>query len=627
MKRTRLPLFLLCLLLLLPGCTAQKREPVRALQCTHPTALSTIRSTGGGDAAVCWADYENERTTVQLVDVNKDTVRKEVTLEGVWDLKEQSFADGRLALCCRDTNTWKFLTSSLAETGTMDAENVDGFFSYDGGEYYFLRDHVLFRQSTADGQTDRLPLSLDLRILDMAAFDAPSGRLAVQAFLSPYNTECGTAIIDVSTGELSMLQQDRFQVAFSDSGLSLLHFDMYAMGYDALFSSGDQFYFAAAALFTGTVSDLYAISDSPYLMGIAEDSSFLYNTGPQITVCYLPGLSIRGEMYTSCYLPEEKLLVGAVYDDDGFRLYVLDPAQLPFQSVADADAMASPLVVDETLSQAYWSAVSGLPLPENLQEARQYADQLEDAYGVRILLSGQCSDAAALCDRTITLTDTMDASEEVASIRTMLEAMGRAFALYPDGFLPQFRNDVGEGGLCFLLVAHIDSDYGVVGCAYEAADWQYIALDVQSVYRQEGTICHEIWHATENRILSSDYTAFDFDKWAALNPKDFVYSGDGTLQDPAQPWVLYNSPIEDVHFVDSYSCVAASEDRARIMEFFMAHEEEAQQLIRSPYIRQKLQWMCDAVRQSFDTTGWQNVRWEQLLDRWPYDTAGTAPLS
>ena len=67
--------------------------------------------------------------------------------------------------------------------------------------------------------------------------------------------------------------------------------------------------------------------------------------------------------------------------------------------------------------------------------------------------------------------------------------------------------------------------------------------------------------------------------------------------------------------MDTYSCVAATEDRARIMEFFMAHEEDAQQLIRSPYIRQKLQMMCSAVRQSFDTTGWQDVRWEQLLDQ------------
>ena len=48
-----------------------------------------------------------------------------------------------------------------------------------------------------------------------------------------------------------------------------------------------------------------------------------------------------------------------------------------------------------------------------------------------------------------------------------------------------------------------DSDYGVVGCTYDTADWQYIALDVQADYMREGTVCHEIWHATENEILLS----------------------------------------------------------------------------------------------------------------------------
>ena len=50
-------------------------------------------------------------------------------------------------------------------------------------------------------------------------------------------------------------------------------------------------------------------------------------------------------------------------------------------------------------------------------------------------------EAAELGSYTITLTDTMDAEAELEGIRTMLEAMGRAFALYPEGFLAQFRNE------------------------------------------------------------------------------------------------------------------------------------------------------------------------------------------
>lgn len=49
------------------------------------------------------------------------------------------------------------------------------------------------------------------------------------------------------------------------------------------------------------------------------------------------------------------------------------------------------------------------------------------------------------------------------------------------------------------------------------------------------------------------------------------------------------------------------------MEFFMTHDDEAELLIQSPYIRAKLQIMCDAVRRYFDTAGWGTPRWERLL--------------
>ncbi|MDD6881979.1 MAG: hypothetical protein PUE18_10465 [Firmicutes bacterium] len=122
-----------------------------------------------------------------------------------------------------------------------------------------------------------------------------------------------------------------------------------------------------------------------------------------------------------------------------------------------------------------------------------------------------------------------------------------------------------------------------------------------------------MWHATENYILSKDYTAFTIDKWSELNPKGFAYYQDATQTDPNQKWTLYNSAIEDIYFVDSYACVDQKEDRARIMEFIMAYEDESKVLIKSPHIRKKLETMCSAVRNTFDTSGWENVRWERLL--------------
>ena len=107
----------LCLLagVLLSGCGAGepvKQEAVRELQCTRPTALATIRAVSDGRIAVSSPDYETGCTTLQIVDVKADTVCREIAMEGVWDLKEQAFSDGRITLCNRETKAWAFRRGS-----------------------------------------------------------------------------------------------------------------------------------------------------------------------------------------------------------------------------------------------------------------------------------------------------------------------------------------------------------------------------------------------------------------------------------------------------------------------------------------------------------------------------------
>ena len=89
--------------------------------------------------------------------------------------------------------------------------------------------------------------------------------------------------------------------------------------------------------------------------------------------------------------------------------------------------------------------------------------------------------------------------------------------------------------------------------------------------------------------------------------------GSAIFDPDCRHWTYYSGGNEGVYFVDSYSRTFASEDRARIMEFFMTRDDDAQELIKSPAIKKKLQHMSSAVRSVFDTSGWESVRWERLL--------------
>ncbi len=589
------------------------RAPVSTLQCTTPAALSAICPAGGTKALVGWTDYMENRTTLQIVDVAADSVCAETTLSGVWEFKKQTFSDGRLAFCSRDTLEWKFLNTSLDEVGAMDAENVDGFFSFDGSSYYYLSSNVLCCQNAADGEVSKVPLDFDLRFMEITAFNNRTGRMVLQFYLSDYSGACGTAILNITTGQMSMLQEESYQAVFTGDGLCLMNFDADTMRSSVSYEWEDGVRFAAADIFAERSNELYGVPGAYYLIGTAEDST-LYAIGEQISASALADYGIRGEMYSVCLLPDEKLLLGAVYQGDKFRLFAIDPSLLTFTELAQAPQISSPFTVNADLAKAYWAETTDVPVAEALQEARAYADTLEAKYHVDILLSSQCRNAATLCEYPITMSEALGTETEQRSISAALESLDRTLALYPDGFFAQFQNSMNEGGLRFLLVEEIDNGLGAVGCTFENGDWQNIAMDIRSHNSMDGIICHELWHATENHILSRDRAAFSSETWAALNPEGFTYTGDSTLIDSDRlRWTLYGGSTDTIYFVDDYAQVDEREDRARIMEYVMVHPDEAKKLVQAPGIRQKLQWMATTVCSHFDTNGWGTTRWEELL--------------
>ena len=368
--------------LILSGCRAstapETPSAARRLDCVQPSSLTGLCPAGSAKVALCRTDESGEVTTVELVDLDADSVAAEKELDGEWVLQQQSFCDKRIALCDREHNMWRFLSPNLADLGTVKVETCDGYFSYDAKSYYFLRDDVLCRTELESGETTAVELDYDLRFLDIAAFDASGSRMLAHFYLSPYSSKCGSAIFDPVTGEFSMLCAERYQAVFSDE--------------------------------------------------------------------------------------------------------------------------------------------------------------------------------------------------------------------------------------------EIKSGFGTSGCTYERGAWQNIALDIRLAYELDGIVCHELWHATENHILSCDYSLFTVEGWAQLNPQGFSYYEGYDYSDPdSRRWTYYSGGDEGVYFADGYSRTFASEDRARIMEFFMTRDDDAQELIKSPAIKTKLQHMSSAVRSVFDTSGWESVRWERLL--------------
>ena len=606
----------LCLVLTLAGCGGEKPlldQPVKTLSCVQSAAMPTLLPLGDGRVMAGWVDYDRAITSLAVVDVATDRTVTSRELEGCWELQEQQFSDGRAVLFNWEASTWQFVGADLADIGTFSSDQIGGTFSRDGSLYYFVQDDVLCRADVATGQTERVALESDMRFLDVSGILPDSETLFLHCLLSPYSTESGTAILNVETGAYTMLQKDWYEPYCGAEGPEFLQFDNETMGYDVLYPFNGQYYRADAALLHADEADILPVSGSAYLLGAAQDTT-LYRLESGISACLLQEEQLGGTLRNAVWLPEQ-VLVGCVYGGGAFHLTAIDPAQLTFTQVSDGIAVDDPMAVDTALTEVYWNSLNGQPLPATLQEARDYADQLEERYGVTILLSAQGQEACeAVWDAVVTTTDQWPLEDEPYAIARTLEALDRALALYPEGFFRQMRNTMGEGGVRFIPVGHIENDVNAVGLTYETYGWQNIYIDV-TLGTFESVICHEIWHATEGVISYRDWVSFDPGNWSVCNPDGFFYNEDVEDADPnPSRWTFnYEMDAQNVYFVDAYARTNAKEDRARIMEYVMANEDLAGALMQSPYITQKLEIMCQAIRNSFDTSAWGDLRWERLL--------------
>lgn len=606
----------LCLVLTLAGCGGEKPlldQPVKTLSCVQSAAMPTLLPLGDGRVMAGWVDYDRAITSLAVVDVATDRTVTSRELEGCWELQEQQFSDGRAVLFNWEASTWQFVGADLTDSGTFSSDQTGGFFSLDGSRYYFVQDDVLCRADVAGGQTERVALETDMRFMDVAGRYPDSETLFLHCLLSPYSTESGTAILNVETGAYTMLQKDWYEPYCGAEGPEFLQFDNETMGYDVLYASEGRYYRADAALLHADEADILPAFGSAYLLGVAQDTT-LYRLESGISACLLQAEQLGGALRNAVWLPEQ-VLVGCVYGGGAFHLTAIDPAQLTFTQVSDGIAVDDPMAVDTALTEVYWNSLNGQPLPATLQEARDYADQLEERYGVTILLSAQGQEACeAVWDAVVTTTDQWPLEDEPYAIARTLEALDRALALYPEGFFRQMRNTMGEGGVRFIPVGHIENDVNAVGLTYETYGWQNIYIDV-TLGTFESVICHEIWHATEGVISYRDWVSFDPGNWSVCNPDGFFYNEDVEDADPnPSRWTFnYEMDAQNVYFVDAYARTNAKEDRARIMEYVMANEDLAGALMQSPYITQKLEIMCQAIRNSFDTSTWGDLRWERLL--------------
>ena len=661
LKNTMLALCLLILLFSVPACRkdtadTQKHEALTLISPTPkpdysqaqaitpldnidaPTIPSVIKISDGKFAAAYSHPVDSSEddehyeysTTVIVVDIITKEITAQTELPGSFTLIERTFSNGNAVLYEFDSKTgdtiYTIVDSSLNEVQSLNAEpGINYTFSYDCDKVYYAQYGMLFSMDLKTSKLQTINIEHDMDISFIESIYAKEPIINAVLYTSPFSYECIYAIVNLNTGEILGMNQS-YARSHTSNGCEYTEIYNNDTNQNEIFyniSSSDTFYCFKPSEYGNGSDYTQFIPDSPFLLSnnayteqaaSGNSPSVLYMLSDTVEICNLTESGLDGNVTSGAYMPEENIIVCYSYSDKDSqgKLWLLDIDKLEFTRLCLPQA-SDYLPSAELNGLSDYSDLLYTPLHKKLSDVRSEADILERKYNVHIFLSDQCEEQLQNTDRPTRSTADMDKSEEAALTETKLKELEKALSMYPEGFFEQMKLHGDSSGVFLFFSAEIESDYGVIAYTLDFNRPRFtIIIDITYPADITATVCHELWHAIEQRISFSDSTAFDANEWNSLNPEGFSYYESYTENEDTNPlrWT-YAGQEAPIYFVDTYSKTFAKEDRARIMEYIMAYDYDAEELLKSKAINAKLKYISEAIRSVFDSSDWQNVSWEK----------------
>ena len=524
-------------------------------------------------------DHRGNVRTLELcileLDTGAVTAQRELDFKG---FVSPQILEDKLFLCDSQSGTVLELNNRMEIVSSWNAEPIDGSF-YMGAEdtlYIHQWDGGITVQNLNTGEKKSL-LDEDVYI----DYFSLSGNVASVEYFEPVTGTKKTATLDLMTGQLQEvgLNKDFTNTAWRN-GTWLCE----------TYHEGSTYY----------------IGDS--------SGSFLYADLVFDTLRLIDGNTLLRTMEDGCHI--------SLHDSQGRALAQAQLTASPYSHVC-GDLIPSEafggyfvLVGDYGSSNRllYWDTTKGsagedipfvpVPGPEEAQRLiQERVENIENTYGLNILVGS---------DTAVSFFDfSVEQITDWELVDDALDILEKALEKYPENFFPQLRYDTIRSVEIHLTgtISATNAEYVHTYEAFvqEEYDKQVMVVDINQA--DEDTYFHEFSHIIDAFLawdaLYRDDALFSEDGWNNLNPSWF----------PGYTWSYsWEQEVQDYTcFVDSYSTIKPTEDRARVLEYGMSRYgswtfEDA------PVLLAKLDYYCRCIRDAFDTTGWPDqVLWEQYL--------------
>lgn len=255
-------------------------------------------------------------------------------------------------------------------------------------------------------------------------------------------------------------------------------------------------------------------------------------------------------------------------------------------------------------------------LSDELLPLNDRAKAIEDKYNIKISIGEECSNIlGGYAIRPLTCYD---------DVANALNILDEELSKYPDGFIEQIRYENLDTIHFYIASDLIGTSSGNLetagGFQMEIGNEALIVVDFNYFDIAKSTIHHEFGHCIDDMLVYNG--GIDEKIWDTYNPVSVTggsiytdtYDMFGNYGDEIYAYGTNGEDYENSYFVDTYSMTYPSEDRARIWENIMSDEGYVD-WSRTPHLTAKLNYYAECIRQNFDSTGWNEVRWEKYMTK------------
>lgn len=255
-------------------------------------------------------------------------------------------------------------------------------------------------------------------------------------------------------------------------------------------------------------------------------------------------------------------------------------------------------------------------LSDELLPLNDRVKTIEDKYNIKISIGEECSNIlGGYAIRALTYYD---------DVANALNILDEELSKYPEGFIEQIRYENLDTIHFYIASDLIGTSSGTLetagGFQMEIGNEALIVVDFNYFDIARSTIHHEFGHCIDDMLVYNG--GIDEKIWDTYNPVSVTggsvytdtYDMFGNYGDEIYAYGTNGEDYENSYFVDTYSMTYPSEDRARIWENIMSDEGYVD-WSRTPHLTAKLNYYAECIRQNFDSTGWNEVRWEKYMSK------------